>query len=81
VHGWMQPSSWPPNVLSQILAGPPSVLTAGRELRWQKDLHALRRCRLPIGILRTALSGQLRLVFCKRLHDDLWAAAADSDER
>jgi len=57
------------------------VLTAGRELRWRKDLHSLRRCRLLIGILRTALSGQLCLVFCKRLHDDLLGAVADSDER
>ncbi len=57
------------------------MLTAGRELRWRKDLHSLRRCRLLIGILRTALSGQLCLVFCKRLHDDLLGAVADSDER
>ncbi len=42
----------------------------------------MRRCRLPIGILRSeALSGQLCLVFCKRLHDDLLGAVADSDER
>jgi len=51
------------NVISQILAGPASVLTAGRELRWRKDLHSMRGCRLPIGILRTALPGQLCLMF------------------
>ncbi len=36
-----------------------SMLTAGCELRSRRDLHSFRWCRLPNGILRTALLAQL----------------------
>ncbi len=70
------------DVLPESLADPAtSALTAGRKLRWWRDLHSFRRCRLPIDNLRMAWSAQMCLALSKGLHDGFWNAAAGSDER
>ncbi len=69
------------NVLPESLADPAtSALTAGRKLRWWRDLHSFRWCRSPIEDLRMMWSAQMCLAF-KWLHAGSWNAAAGSDER
>jgi len=48
------------DVLPESRADPAaSALTAGRKLRWWRDLHSFRWCRSPIGNLRMMWSKRL----------------------